>query len=347
MSATTTISVCIVSGRRSRQLAACLSSLAAQRDAPLFEVLVCSTGDDDVAREVTSQFPNARVALAARGSLPGAARNVLIEQATGDLLLFLDDDVVVEPHLLRNLAELARQHLDVAVFGGPNETPPRSSRFQVVQGAVLASVAGSGPVRRRYGAHPAGAADERWFTLCNLAVRRDLMRPFADDLRCAEENEMLNALHATKVSMRYDPSLVVYHERRATLGAFARQMWKYGRGRGQLMRRAPETLRLLHLVPVALVLYLVAVPLLASVDRRALLAAIAYAGVVFVGAARVATTLRRASAVPTAALLIVVLHCCYGVGILRGLLPHQQPPRPRPRWLPTDETLSSSTETVN
>ena len=62
------------------------------------------------------------------------------------------------------------------INASPNDTPPGSSRFQAVQGAVLASLVGSGPVRRRYGAHPPRHADERFFILCNLAVRRSATR---------------------------------------------------------------------------------------------------------------------------------------------------------------------------
>ncbi|CAN5720883.1 hypothetical protein BH24ACT3_BH24ACT3_09100 [soil metagenome] len=106
-------------------------------------------------------------------------------------------------------------------------------------------------MRRRYCAHPAGPADERFFTLCNLAVRRAAMRSFSTDLVCAEENAVLSEMSSTGVRMHYDPARVAYHERRATWGGFARQMHKYGRGRGQLTRLAPTSLRPFHLAPSA------------------------------------------------------------------------------------------------
>src|ERR1019366_807555 len=128
-----------------------------------------------------------------------------------------------------------------------NSTPPGSSRFQLVQGAVLSSLVGSGPVSRRYGARQSGFADERWFTLCNLAVRRRVMLPFVDQLVCAEENELLAKLRSQGEPMRYEPSLRVFHARRAAPRSFARQMFKYGRGRGQLVARRPSTLRAAYL----------------------------------------------------------------------------------------------------
>lgn len=321
------ISVCIVTARRTPLLDACLASLVAQRQPPPFEVLVCSDGDADVAVAVHRRFPAARVCHVA-SALPGAARNLLIERAEGALLLFLDDDVTVDDDLLARLDRLAEAHPDVDVFGGPNDSPPDSTRFQFVQGAVLASIVASGPVRRRYGAHPAGPADERFFTLCNLAVRRRAMRPFAPDLVCAEENAVLSDMSRRGVRMRYDPSLVAYHERRPTLGGFARQMHKYGRGRGQLTRRVPTSVRPAHLVPSALLAYLLLVPLAAmALGPLVVLPALCYLAAVAAAAAWIARTVRRPLDVPLATLLMVVLHACYGAGVLRGLADARPPDR--------------------
>jgi GT2 family glycosyltransferase len=310
--------VCIVTGRRREQLDRCLASLAQQQDAPPFELLVCADEDPDVEPTVRERFPDAAVFLVPK-TLPSAGRNHLIEHATGDLLLFLDDDIVFGPALLRRLDDLAHAHPEASVFGGPNETPPRSSRFQRVQGAVLASLVASGPVRRRYGAHPAGPADERWFILCNLAVRREVMQRFDPDLVCAEENALLAELHRRGEQMHYDPQLAVYHDRRHDLRGFVAQMHKYGRGRGQLTRRTPSTLHPAFLLPSVLVLYLVALPVLLVWSSWAALPALVYLAAVAVAATKVALTLHQMRTWRLAFQLTVLLHLCYGSGVLRGL----------------------------
>jgi cellulose synthase/poly-beta-1,6-N-acetylglucosamine synthase-like glycosyltransferase len=323
------ISICIVSGRRDAVLDACLASLERQERAPSWELLVCAEGDPRVVGAVHARFPDARVCYVER-ALPGAARNLLVAQAHGELLLFLDDDVTVERDLLSRLVRVAGEHPGSGVFGGPNDTPRESTPFQVVQGAVLASIVGSGPVRRRYGAHPAGPADERFFILCNLAVRRAEMVPFAHDLVCAEENGVLAELARRGVRMHYDPELVAYHQRRATWRGFAQQMHKYGFGRGQLLRRQPGTARLAYLAPTGLLAYVVCSPsLVIALGPLALVPAAAYATAVAACAAWIARTLRRPGALPSAAALIVVGHACYGSGLLRGVLA-----RPRPVAVP-------------
>jgi len=326
------VSVCIVTGRRSRLLARCLESLAAQRDAPAWELRVLADGDPDVEAVVREHVPGAVVGRVQK-ALPGAARNFLIAEARGELLLFLDDDVVVKNDLLRRLVDLAGAHPEIAVFGGPNETPPWDSDFQRVQGAVLASIAGSGPVRRRYGVHPPGPADERFFTLCNLAIRRAAMLPFANDIVCAEENELLDRLARAGNPMRYDASLVVYHERRDTLRGFTAQMRKYGRGRGQLIARRPGTAQVAYLAPAALVVYLaVAVPAaLLLAEPIALGPGVLYVLWVLAGGWKVGRTFGRRRVWPIASSLMVLLHVNYGIGVLWGFVERRRAVPASPR----------------
>lgn len=339
------VSVCILAGHGTTALDACLQSLRAQSSPPSFEVLV---GGDRPSRVVMStvhrHFPHSQVCDTGL-RLPGAARNPLIERARGELLLFLDDDVTAPPDLLSRLARVAAEHPEVSVFGGPNQTPARSSRFQVVQGAVLSSLMGSGPVSRRYGARHAGPADERWFTLCNLAVRRTAMIPLASYLVCAEENALLAELRARGERMRYEPRLGVFHVRRATLPLFGKQMFKYGRGRGELLRDRPSTARAAYLAPVALLLYLLI--LLVMVIMRAdsglaLLPAGTYLTLTCASALRIGWTLQRLADVPLAAVLTVAVHICYGGGVLRGvLLPGHARDDAAARWKSGEDPLTS------
>jgi succinoglycan biosynthesis protein ExoA len=325
---TPAVSILIVTRGRPEALRACLASIGKQEGAPGFELLVASHADSSVAEVVHEYFPDAAV-IGVNGVYPGGARNLLVEQATGDLLLFLDDDITANPDLLARVASAAAQHPEAGVFGGPNLTPQGSTSFQVTQGAVLASLVASGPVRHRYGAHPAGSANERYFTLCNLAVRRHVMLPFDPSLLCAEENAVLNELHRRGVEMRYDPNMVVFHERRDDVAGFCRQMHKYGRGRGQVMRQEPLRGSLARVPPLLLLAYLVAVtPLALAVGWPALLPAVAYLLAVVAEALKVGLTLRSPAAVPRAAALVVAVHLCYGAGVLQGLLRRRPEPRP-------------------
>jgi succinoglycan biosynthesis protein ExoA len=315
------ISVCILAGHGIAALDACLASLRVQASPPPFEPLIGGNPTPEMVAVVHNHFPDAQLCRTGR-RLPGAARNPLIERARGELLLFLDDDVTAPPGLLRDLAQTAARYPEASVFGGPNDTPPGSTRFQVVQGAVLSSIVGAGPVSRRYGARQPGPADERWFTLCNLAVRRRVMSPFVSHLVCAEENALLAELRSRGERMRYEPCLRVFHARRGRWLPFARQMFKYGRGRGELLRRAPGSVRAAYLAPAALLIYLPLALLLAALGWHPaviMAPAVLYCVLTIATALRIGWTLRALENVPLAAALLLTIHLCFGAGILRGL----------------------------
>jgi ABC-type polysaccharide/polyol phosphate export permease/GT2 family glycosyltransferase len=313
------VSICIISARRSALLARCLESLRRQEDAPPFELLVGADDDLSVEEVVSASFPAAEVMHLSHPT-PAGLRNSLLRRARGEWLLFLDDDVELEPHFLRALHDLVIADPELGVLGGPNLAPRDSSRFQRVQEAVLASLLATGPVRRRYGRHSAREGHERHFTLCTLAVRRRVMADFDERLVCAEENELLEGLRREGVEMRYEPELLSYHERRPTWRSFASQIHRYGHGRGQLLARHPSTARLAHLAPAALVVYCALLaPLAILLGPLALAPLLLYAAAVAATAARVGWTLRRAAAVPLAAALIVTVHLWYGAGVLRGI----------------------------
>lgn len=340
------VSVCVTTRGRGQLLERCLADLAAQEGAPPFELLVCCQGDRAAEAVVRGRFPDAVIGFV-ESAHPGGARNFLVQRARGELLLFLDDDITFPPTLLATLQELAAAHPSVAVFGGPNLTPPHSSLFQVVQGAVLGSLLATGPIRRRYGRHPETEADERFFTLCNMAVRRSAMLPFPPALVCAEENAVLHELATQLAKMRYSPELFVYHERRAHFFSFVRQMKKYGTGRGQCIVRRPGSCRPAHAAAAVLALWAASLAPVAGLwSPWYLLSAAAYLAMAALAGAGVAASLtsasipRRLAAGVFGTALVVALQLSYGVGVLGGL--HRRSKPPISEW----QVLAAPTPTV-
>ncbi|MBX7191434.1 MAG: glycosyltransferase [Sandaracinaceae bacterium] len=104
--------VVIPTYKRSSRLRALLGCLTEQRDAAgasilgdrLARVVVCDDGSPDDTAEVVRSFEG-RLPLAYRhqpdlGFRAGQARNMGIESAIGDVVIFVDDDVVVSPHFV-------------------------------------------------------------------------------------------------------------------------------------------------------------------------------------------------------------------------------------------------------
>ena len=184
-----------------------------------------------------------------------------MNKVRGEIVYFLDDDVTIAPDLFARALDTFAQIPEVDVVGGPNLTPPASSLFEHNVGAVLASPFGSARVSARYRATgQLRSTDDRALILCNLAIRNRAIAHrhpvFEGDLVCNEENLLLGLLELENRRMLHDPALVVYHSRRGTVGGFARQIFKYGRGRWQNTLALPRSLSATFLLPSIFLLYL-------------------------------------------------------------------------------------------
>lgn len=98
------MSVVVPTYNRATRLAALLRCLEEQPAPSSFEVLVCDDGSSDDTRKVAEMFGR-RLRLRYlhqpdEGFRAGAARNMGLDAATGDLVLFLDDDQLVAPDFL-------------------------------------------------------------------------------------------------------------------------------------------------------------------------------------------------------------------------------------------------------
>ncbi len=94
-------SVVIATKDRAGYLARALESLAGQRDAPAFEVVVVDNGSSDATQAIVAANVPALPALSCVASPEpnrGKARNAGVRAASGRYVLFCDDDVQLPPH---------------------------------------------------------------------------------------------------------------------------------------------------------------------------------------------------------------------------------------------------------
>jgi len=102
--------------------------LEMQQRGELLEVIVIDDGSTDGTRELAGQM-GARV-LSSGGRLgPGGARNQAAEDARGDILWFVDADVVLHADAARQLLPGFESRDVVAVFGSYDDDPPARNFF--------------------------------------------------------------------------------------------------------------------------------------------------------------------------------------------------------------------------
>jgi len=238
-----TISVVICTRGRPDELALCLEALCRQH-LPPFEIIVVDNAplDGTTERLVRERFSNCRYL---QEPLPGLdrARNLGIEAAVGELVVFTDDDVIPEPGWLSAVASVfARQPHVMAVTGlvlpAALDTPAqlqfeRYSGFG--RGCQRQWFTAGGRFTPRLDHHNAG----RFGTGANMAFRRRLLREIglfdpALDVGTATggggDIEMFFRVLQAGFTLVYEPAAVVRHGHRPGAAALRKQIRAWGSG---------------------------------------------------------------------------------------------------------------------
>jgi GT2 family glycosyltransferase len=124
-------SIVVPTRMRADYLEVALASISPQaRDAGAELIVVDDAGPSESVRELAERF-GARYEPNPRPLGLNVARNTGVERSTGELAVFVDDDVEVCDGWLATLLAAAREHPDVEVFTGPivprlDGNPPRS-----------------------------------------------------------------------------------------------------------------------------------------------------------------------------------------------------------------------------
>jgi glycosyltransferase involved in cell wall biosynthesis len=118
-----TISVIIPAYNAAGCLARCLDAVRASRHQPLECIVVNDSSTDDTER-IAAKYPVRAVNLAGGPKGPGQARNRGADLARGEILLFVDSDVIIRPDTLSLVAgTFARRPEIDALFGSYDENP--------------------------------------------------------------------------------------------------------------------------------------------------------------------------------------------------------------------------------
>jgi GT2 family glycosyltransferase len=225
------MSVIICSYNGERWLPGCLQALRGV-DYPDFEVIVVSDGSTDRTAQLAREA-GVRVVDSEENRGLSHARNLGMQTATGDVVVYLDDDARPDPDWLRYLGLAFARSPHVAI-GGPNIAPEGD-------GDVATSVANSpgGPVHVL-------VSDELAEHLpgCNLAIRRDALAAiegFDTRFRIAGDDvDVCWRLQDAGGTIGYSPGAMVWHHRRGSVRAYLRQQHLYGRAEGLLEGKWPE-----------------------------------------------------------------------------------------------------------
>ena len=215
---------------------------------------------DPAPVRAVAQQHGAQVVSLSRNIGPGGARNAGVARVTTPFVAFVDSDVTA------SLGDLTRlgAHFDdpsVAVVGPlirGRSRSPRPAWFERHDEAASSLTLGTTPANVRPGANVA------YLPSACLVVRTRVLRDPAVDgfdapMRVGEDVDLIWRLIELGWRVRYDPAVVVHHDTRGTLRAWAGRKFVYGTSAAPLAKRhgdfgAPARLSPALAVAAALVL---------------------------------------------------------------------------------------------
>ncbi len=287
------------------------------------EVVIADGLSTDRTREAIAAYQASHPELALRvvdnpRKIIPAGVNAAIRAARGEWIVRLDAHSIPKPtYIERCLAALQAGCGDNV--GGVWEIRPGSAGW-LAQSIALAA------------AHPLGAGDARYRvggqaqavdTVPFGAFHRSLLEQvgfFDETLLTNEDYEFNVRVRRAGGVVWMDPQISTVYFARSTLGALARQYWRYGYWKARMLRRYPETLRWRQLLPPLFTASLAGLGLLSLVWRPVgwLLAAeiLAYTLALFTVGLRAAWQKRQPALAIGLPLAMGTMHLTWGSAFL-------------------------------
>ena len=239
------VSIIVPVKNEQEMIDSCLKSLL-NLDYHEYEVIIVDNGSTDGTFEIAGKtaLGDNRVRLLSSGGYTGAARNVGIFAAKGDIMAFIDGDCIAPSDWLKQLVNsLSSEPITTAGVGGPNIPMDRiEGLWSVTINSMLQTFLGSaGSIQVRLTKRDY----VRSLSSANSAFRAELVRKvggFDPRLFLCEDSDFSARLLRSGFKLRFAQNALVYHARDYhRLSNFGRHMFRYGQGRGDAILMKPRT----------------------------------------------------------------------------------------------------------
>ncbi len=223
------ISIVMPTYERRDQVLRAVRALGDQQVDETFEIIVVSDGSTDGSVEALRDLdlPVPLEVFEQDNAGPAAARNRGIDEAEGDLLVFIDDDLVAAPGLLQAHVDAHRRLGPGTVAIGPMLRPPDAELQPWVDWE-------QSMLDKQYLAMEEGlwSATARQFYTGNASLARKHMVEaggFDVAFRRAEDVELAYRLDASGLQFEYLPDAVGFHHAKRSFLAWRSMAYTYGR----------------------------------------------------------------------------------------------------------------------
>ena len=241
-----------------------LESLMRQ-DVKDFEVIIVEDGSVNPCEEICQHYTD-RMNIHyyyKENSGPGQSRNYGAERAQGDYLLILDSDVVLPQGYLKAINdELEREPADA--FGGPDRSHSSFTNIQKAISYAMTSFFTTGGIRGGK-----KKLDKFYPRSFNMGIRHDVYKELDgfSRMRFGEDIDLSIRIFKAGYRCRLFPEAWVWHKRRTDFKKFWRQVYNSGIARINLYKKYPDSLKVVHLLPMVFTVGFAVLVLLSIVCR--------------------------------------------------------------------------------
>ncbi|MDD6802746.1 MAG: glycosyltransferase [Prevotellaceae bacterium] len=230
-----------------------------------FEVVIVEDGSEKPCKDVCDKYAG-KIDLkyfVKKNSGPGQSRNYGAERANGEYLIVLDSDVVLPEGYLKAVDdELRREPADA--FGGPDCAHDSFTETQKAISYSMTSFFTTGGIRGGK-----KKLDKFYPRSFNMGIRRDVYMRLGgfSKMRFGEDIDFSIRIFKAGCKCRLFPEAWVWHKRRTDMRKFFRQVYNSGIARVNLYKKYPESLKLVHLLPMVFTVGVILLFLVACFGR--------------------------------------------------------------------------------
>ncbi len=246
------VSVVICTYNRAESLRDTLDSLLVQRgaDALSYEVVVVDNNSRDMTRDVAESYaknhPRIRYAFEGRQGV-AFARNTGIKESKGEIIAYLDDDVIADPDWLAGLWKCFTEEKDAVSVGGRV-----ARKWNCEKPVWYSEELGGCLISQEFGSARKEWKSSKHMVTANMAFRRVAFERFGtfrtelgrrgESLVGGEDSEFYHRLVKNEAKVFYEPRALVYHkveEDRLTREYMRRWFYEIGCTIGHEMKKTP------------------------------------------------------------------------------------------------------------
>ena len=227
------VSLIIPTYNGSKKIQSCLDSIQHQTVLPKEIIVVVDGSTDntvDLLRNYRSKVPMRVIEQSNQGR--AATRNNGAKLAKGDLLIFIDDDILLDQCVIEKHVEAQR---NLAVYSGKIKISNKqiSSDFQLYRGYLSEKWLNKLPRGRVM------TSKELFLTAANFSVPKiffDALEGFDQRLTDAEDYDLAFRAYQLGYRIQYLPEAIGWHDDRSNFRGYLKRLREYREGHQQLLQ---------------------------------------------------------------------------------------------------------------